>query len=65
MSTLGWVATWENLLSNGQVGCRRGKQQFGAGSAVDVASNNKDLFMENLSIPQRFIKTGEKNPDRK
>lgn len=65
MSTLGWVATWGSLLPNGQVDCRRGKQPFGAGSAADVASNNRDLFVENVSIPQRFIETGEKNPDGK
>lgn len=65
MSTLGLVATWQSLLPNGQVGCRRGKQQFGSDSAVDLASNNRDLFMENPSSPQRFIETSEKNPDRK
>ena len=34
--------------------CRRGKQQFGAGSAADVASSNRDVFVDHVSIAQRF-----------
>ena len=39
---------------NGQVGCRKGRQQSGARSAADVASSNRDMFVDHVSIPQRF-----------
>lgn len=45
--------------------CRRGKQKFEAGLAADVASGNRDVFVDHVSIAQRFRETGERNPDKK
>lgn len=65
MNTSRSVASCEGLPADGQVDCRRGKRRFGAVSAADMASSNRDMFVDHMSIPQRFIETGEKNPDRK
>lgn len=65
MNTSGSVAPCEGLPADGQVDCRRGKQCFGAVSATDMASSNRDVCVDHVSIPQRFIETGEKNPARK
>lgn len=61
MKVKGWacvqgsVATWDRLLPDGQVSCGRGRQQCGARLAADVASSNRDMLMDHVSIPQRVI----------
>lgn len=46
---------WDRLLPDGRVGRGRGRQQFGTRATADVASSNRAMFVDHVSLPQRLI----------